>query len=188
MPSLGESCIEVLPGQYFDAETGLVYNYFRDYDSATGRYVESDPLGLVGLHRINVERARRQWLLNTGQTSGQPPLADLPQTNPYDYGLDDPINVIDPRGEFGVVGWVGIGAAAAAAAAVIYSIYKCVQACEVHCPYPGDSGDPVTDQNRNAWVTGCKQKCVRTFGELGKGGPWQWQPALHTAEVTTCAY
>jgi RHS repeat-associated protein len=34
------------PGQYYDAETGLNYNYFRDYDSATGRYVESDPTGL----------------------------------------------------------------------------------------------------------------------------------------------
>jgi uncharacterized protein RhaS with RHS repeats len=26
----------------------LQYNYFRDYDSATGRYVESDPIGLDG--------------------------------------------------------------------------------------------------------------------------------------------
>jgi len=34
------------PGQYFDSETGLHYNYFRDYDPSTGRYVESDPLGL----------------------------------------------------------------------------------------------------------------------------------------------
>ena len=36
------------PGQYFDVETNLNYNYFRDYDPTTGRYVESDPIGLDG--------------------------------------------------------------------------------------------------------------------------------------------
>ena len=36
------------PGQHFDAETGLHYNYFRDYAPTLGRYVESDPIGLDG--------------------------------------------------------------------------------------------------------------------------------------------
>ena len=36
------------PGQYADAETGLHYNYFRSYDPETGRYRESDPVGLAG--------------------------------------------------------------------------------------------------------------------------------------------
>jgi RHS repeat-associated protein len=36
------------PGQYRDAESGLHNNYFRDYDPNTGRYIESDPIGLDG--------------------------------------------------------------------------------------------------------------------------------------------
>jgi len=37
------------PGQFFDRETFLHYNYLRDcYDPATGRYCQSDPVGLVG--------------------------------------------------------------------------------------------------------------------------------------------
>ncbi len=36
------------PGQYYQAETGLNYNYFRDYDPLVGRYIESDPIGLRG--------------------------------------------------------------------------------------------------------------------------------------------
>jgi RHS repeat-associated protein len=36
------------PGQVFDQETLLHYNMHRDYDPATGRYIQSDPIGLEG--------------------------------------------------------------------------------------------------------------------------------------------
>jgi RHS repeat-associated protein len=58
------------PGQYLDAETGLRYNYFRDYDPNTGRYLESDPLGL---------------------TAG---------VNTYSYSRNAPVLLADPDGAF----------------------------------------------------------------------------------------
>lgn len=57
------------PGQYYQAETGLNYNHFRDYDPQTGQYLESDPIGLAG-----------------GQLST------------YAYAGSNPISRVDPRG------------------------------------------------------------------------------------------
>ncbi len=35
------------PGQYLQIETGLHYNWHRNYDPVTGRYTQPDPLGLI---------------------------------------------------------------------------------------------------------------------------------------------
>jgi RHS repeat-associated protein len=53
------------PGQYRDAETSTNYNYFRDYDPAIGRYVESDPIGLYGVrtHTLMLVRMRSASLI-----------------------------------------------------------------------------------------------------------------------------
>nr|WP_315491522.1 RHS repeat-associated core domain-containing protein [uncultured Rhodoferax sp.] len=37
-----------MPGQVFDAETGLFQNWHREYNARLGRYIQSDPIGLRG--------------------------------------------------------------------------------------------------------------------------------------------
>lgn len=78
------------PGQYYDAETGLNYNYFRDYDPAIGRYIESDPILRPSRDVIDGE-----WVFAV-------PLAirKIRLLLPYSYVADQPIVGSDPRGLF----------------------------------------------------------------------------------------
>jgi RHS repeat-associated protein len=57
------------PGQYFDAETGLHYNYHRYYNFNTGRYLKIDPINTI-----------------------------LKEKHPFLYANNQPINFIDPYG------------------------------------------------------------------------------------------
>jgi len=48
-PALGVFAYNLrFPGQLYDPTSQLSYNYYRDYSSRTGRYIESDPIGLEG--------------------------------------------------------------------------------------------------------------------------------------------
>ena len=48
VPSGGVRLDMRYPGQFYDVESGLHDNGFRTYEPRTGRYVESDPIGLLG--------------------------------------------------------------------------------------------------------------------------------------------
>jgi len=72
------------PGQVVDEETNLNYNYFRDYDPAVGRYVESDPAGLrAGTDTYSYVHALPLNLVDSqGLQADTFPLPDTPTPTP----------------------------------------------------------------------------------------------------------
>ena len=79
-------------GLYFDVETNLHYTFFRDYEPATGRYLSSDPIGLVG------------------------------GLNTYGYALQNPLSFSDPYGLYAIPLVIPLGEALVNIATIITGI------------------------------------------------------------------
>ena len=79
-----------LPGQYADAESDTHYNYHRHYDPETGRYLTSDPIGL------------------------------LAGVNTYAYVDGDPLGTIDPLGLAGEALVIGTGGVVAGSSVALW--------------------------------------------------------------------
>ena len=100
-----------LPGQYYDAETGHHYNYFREYYPGVGRYLQADPIGLAGglnlyayagsdpvngtdltgLTYTNLSDEPQVAVLESGQKVSVPPNSAIPS------GID---GIMNPDGSF----------------------------------------------------------------------------------------
>ena len=137
------------PGQYFDEETGLHYNWHRSYDPRTGRYSQPDPIGLEG-----------GW-------------------NRFLYAEGNPFSYVDPDGKASLPLIIIGGGMFATGIYKYYDknkkLEQCAQSCSLQCSSTVACGDPErTEQyslNRGRCVNTCIPICVAEFIGGPKPGP-----------------
>ena len=130
------------PGQYFDAETGNHYNYFRDcYDPQTGRYCQSDPIGLAGgISTFTYAKSNPlQYIDPFGLEAVHPPIVIPPIERPWGIGI--------PWGEIGR----GFG--------------RCLGAGLSLLIYSSDGGGACADDPRQEREECKKEDCEREWRE-----------------------
>jgi RHS repeat-associated protein len=168
------------PGQYYDEESNHYYNYKRDYDPSTGRYLESDPLGLAG------------------------------GINTYLYANANPLSWIDPDGEMAGavgIGVIGIGSVIVVGSIIVNSQNSDSGRpgwWPPDVPHPSDSPkettestescptEPVENWDPNKTPPGtsrnfCAAAAAATFKSCrGKGNNWGQCTATATAVYLGC--
>ena len=134
-----------LPGQRYDAETGLHYNYFRDYDPRIGRYIEADPLGIVPGASIAplLPRFVAEYLRST-------PVSRSVRNGPnhlFGYAENRALLLIDPLGLYGT-------------SDCSYYEVRCKQAGGVYYCYLAPA---VCENTPDGEWTRCTRKCLQDY-------------------------
>ena len=163
------------PGQQYYAATGVNYNYFRDYEPGTGRYVESDPIGLLG------GAATYSYAFSS----------PLRRTDSMGLvaGVDDA--AIAVAGGIFIAGCIISGACQSAGQALEYAFNSL---CSTSADFCHDRFEaelkrcdrwrghgPADDPNR--WQRACEERaahrrdlCIRNGGQESPDEPGEWSP------------
>ena len=151
------------PGQYYDGETGLHQNWFRDYMPKVGRYIEADPLGLSTLlyktadlesrlmSRAPISRVTARDVQDIGRLYYALHFVTMAPTSThlFSYVASRPTMETDITGEIGLAGVtvaVGAGVPIAGVGLLAYCAILCNK-----CKSPGDCDYPnYNDPNNDA--------------------------------------